>query len=136
MHVLVADDTCLGDTSVGLYRANGENILELSGDCTMLSPIVLIRTSYGENKTYPKPVIISVDQSAQIAEKHWTTSVFYKSPASSRFEEVNEQTDTSLYSQVVSNRCFIMAERDGMYALVGRPNTFSGVARGKCLFFL
>ena len=76
---------------------------------------------------YVKPIILSFDHSAQFAESDWNTSIYYKSPASNEFEEINEQLNESIYSHIVSNRCFVMTERDGIYALVGRPKP-SGLA--------
>lgn len=62
-----------------------------------------------------------MDHSALFAETDWNTNIYYKSFSSDYFEPINEQQETGLYSQLVSNRCFIMTEKDGMYALVGKP---------------
>ncbi len=74
---------------------------------------------------FAKPIILSFDHSAQFAESDWDTSIFYKSPSQNDFEEINEQIDETIYSHIVSNRCFIMTEKDGIYALVGRPKPSS-----------
>lgn len=64
-----------------------------------------------------------MDHSALFAETDWNTAIYYKSFTSNYFEEIDEKVETILYSQIMSNRCYIMTEKDGMYALVGRPNT-------------
>ena len=121
-HILVPDDVCFGEISVGICKANTENILELSGDRTPLSAVILVKTSYGSHNNYPKPIVISMDHSAVAAalEQQWETSVYHKASSDSDFVEIDDQT--VIYSKVVANKCFIMSDRDGMYALVGRPS--------------
>ncbi len=119
-HILVADDIGFNDIKVGFYRANNQNFLDLNTDQAVLSPTILIQTNL-ENQTYFKPIIISLDHSAQSIETQWETSVFYRSTNANQFEEINESANLTFYSKAVSNKCFMLAEKDGTYVLVGRP---------------
>jgi len=120
MNMLIPDDIFIDDLTIGIFKSHNDNVLNLKGDQTILSSIFLIKTNY-DIQHYSKPILISTDHSAQYAETDWETCVYYKSLDSGRFEEINEQTNLTLYSQIVSNKFFIMTEKDGMYALVGRP---------------
>jgi len=120
-YILVADDIGFSDVNVGLYKANTQNFLELKGDQTVLSPTILVKTNC-EHQIYSKPIIISLDHSALSIDTQWETSVYYKSPHASHFEEANEKSNLSFYSKAISNKCFMMTENDGMYVLVGRPS--------------
>jgi hypothetical protein len=120
-HILVADEIGFNDISVGLYKTNNQNALDLTGDQTVLSPMILVKTNF-ENQIYSKPIIISLDHSAQSIETQWETSVFYKSSNGARFEEISEKSNLNFYSKAISNKCFMMTERDGIYVLVGRPS--------------
>lgn len=132
MHCLVSDEIYLNEISLGLYRAqeNSENVLDLKGDYTPLSAVVLVKTNHGKSDIYPKPIIISIDHSA--LGDTWETSVLYKDPTSNRFEEINENLNLNFYSKIVSNKFFMMTQRDGMYVLVGRPATSSSMIKN-CL---
>ena len=128
--MLIPDDIFIDDLTVGIFKAHNENILNLKGDQTVLSSIFLIKTNY-DIQHYSKPILISTDHAAQYAEADWDTAVYYKSLDSGRFEEINEQTNLTLYSQVVSNKFFIMTEIDGMYVLVGRPKLSNNLSATK-----
>ena len=123
------DDTFTTDISIGIYKTSTLNLFALKDNQTILSSIYSIKTtgfsSSNGKQSYPKPVVLSIDHSAQFAETDWDTCVFYKSPSSEYFQAINEQVDSSLYSQLIGSRCYIMMERDGMYLLVGQPKSVS-----------
>lgn len=121
-HILIPDDTMADEIQAGIFKSNDKkNLLNLSNDKTVLSPIIYVK-SENSHHNFSKPIILSFDHSAQFVESDWDTCIYYKDSNSNYFEEIDEQKDVNLlYSQVVSNRCYVMTERDGMYALVGSP---------------
>ena len=82
--MLVPDETFVGEMSVGIYKSNNKNLLNLKEDQTLLSSIVVVKSD--SLHSFAKPIIISVDHSAQFGKSDWNTSIFYKSPNSNTFE--------------------------------------------------
>ena len=118
-YLMLPDDTVTTNLSTGILKTNNQNLIHLEEDQTLLSSFFLVQTDNSEDFT--KPIILSFDHSAQFAESDWNTAIYYKSPNNDDFEPIDEDLNENFYSHIVSNRCYILTERTGIYALVGQP---------------
>jgi len=125
-HLMLPDNTITNGITVGIFKTNNSNFIHLENDQTLLSSMFFVSPQHQQTNDLitTKPFILSFDQSAQFVDTDWNISIFYKGLNENKFEELNE---SECYSHIVSNRCYLIAEKFGIYALVGRPKSTESV---------
>lgn len=120
IYLLVPDETFENEIQAGILKNGHESTLMLRNDETLLSSIFMIKTNH-ESDNFAKPVLFSMDHSALFCETDWDFSIYYKKFGQSYFERIDEAMNPNFYFQLTPNRCFMLTEHEGMFALVGRP---------------
>lgn len=120
INILVPDETFAHEIQVGILKNDNEGTLSLRNDDTLLSPIFVFKTDY-ESKSFTKPVLFSMDHSALFNETDWEFSIYHKGFGKTYFERISVDIEHDFYLQLNNNRCFMIVENEGMFALVGRP---------------
>ncbi|RNA37904.1 netrin receptor UNC5C-like [Brachionus plicatilis] len=120
--ILVPDDTFEHEIQAGIMKSDNECVLSLTDDETLLSSIFVLKTDH-ESEPFARPVLFSMDHSALFGETDWEFSIYHKGFQQCFFERIDVTMNPKFYLQLTPNRCFVMAENDGFFALVGRPKT-------------